>query len=219
MPHLDGPLRRAILLRHGQTAWNLEGRWQGRTDVPLDPTGLVQAERAAEVLVRDASIVVLTYSPLKRAAQTAAVLKGAFDLQGRPLRRSADERLVEIDVGVWSGMLSSEVEEQFRSECGAIAEGEDIPRGLDGETLAEVAVRARRGFDEAVSGLGAGESALLVMHGAAIRALAANLVAVPPSTMDAMLASIGNCRWATLVGNGPRWVIESWNVGAGSATA
>lgn len=210
---LDGPLRRAILLRHGQTAWNLEKRWQGRTDIALDATGLAQAERAAEVLVRDASIVSLTYSPLRRAAQTAAVLKGAFDLRGRPLRRRRDERLVEIDAGVWSTMLQSEVREAYPDESAAIARGEDIPRGIHGETMADVAARARQGFDEAVEVLGPGESALLVMHGAAMRALVADAVELPHATLAATFASVGNCHWVTLVGDGARWAIEQWNVG------
>lgn len=210
---LDGPLRRAILLRHGQTAWNLEGRWQGRTDIPLDATGLAQAERAAETLVRDASIVSLTYSPLKRAAQTAAVLKGAFDLRGQPLRRRVDERLVEIDAGVWSTMLHADVREQFPDESAAIARGEDIPRGVDGETLADVAVRARQGFEDAVGALSAGECALIVMHGAAMRALVADVVGMSHATLGATFSSVGNCHWVTLVGDGSRWAIEQWNVG------
>ena len=93
-PHENDPLRRVILLRHGRTAWNAQGRWQGRLDVPLDEVGLCQAERAAALLVRDGSITRLVTSPARRAAQTATVLKGAFDLAGRPLVRSQYERLL-----------------------------------------------------------------------------------------------------------------------------
>ena len=215
---LDGPLRRAILLRHGQTAWNLEKRWQGRTDIALDATGLAQAERAAEVLVRDASIVSLTYSPLRRAAQTAAVLKGAFDLRGRPLRRRSDERLVEIDTGQWSTMLHSEVHDAYPEESAALARGEDIPRGVHGESMADVAARVRPAFDEATAPLAAGESALLVLHGAAMRALAADAVGLTHGQVAHTFTAIGNCGWIVLVGDDSgSWRVEQWNAGAGAA--
>lgn len=214
MTHAGGPLRRAILLRHGQTAWNAERRWQGHTDVPLDDVGLRQAERAAQLLARDGSIVRLVTSSAKRAVQTALVVKGALDLAGRPLALERDPRLLEIDMGQWAGLLHDEVLERFADDAAAIERGEDIRRGLTGETLAEAVARVRLGFDDAVAPLRAGESALIVLHGAVMRGLTAGLVGLDAGVSKEKSASIDNCRWIEVTQRAAdEWRIERWNAG------
>ncbi|MDR6771657.1 histidine phosphatase family protein [Azospirillum sp. BE72] len=85
---------RLAFLRHGVTAWNREGRIQGRTDIPLDPEGRARlADLTLPEAWRDAT---LHASPLSRAVETASLLG-----KGRPVR--TDSRLIEMDWGAWEG--------------------------------------------------------------------------------------------------------------------
>jgi len=89
-------MRRLTLIRHGLTDWNSEGRFQGRSDVPLAARGRSQAERLRAQAVRLEGADVVQSSPSARAVETAAI---AFP--GRRLLR--DERLRELDFGVFEG--------------------------------------------------------------------------------------------------------------------
>src|SRR3954447_20942551 len=92
------------LARHGQTAYNAEGRFQGHLPVPLDDTGREQAralaDRVAEVKVRS-----LVCSPLARARETADIVAGRIGLQPEE-----DARFAETDTGDWTGRSFAEVE-------------------------------------------------------------------------------------------------------------
>ncbi|MCW3010446.1 MAG: histidine phosphatase family protein [Solirubrobacterales bacterium] len=92
------------MARHGQTAYNAEGRFQGTLDVPLDDVGLAQAHALAEVAAGH-GIVALWCSPLLRARQTADVVGAALGLEPR-----ADARFAEHDTGTWTDRLKAEVE-------------------------------------------------------------------------------------------------------------
>lgn len=95
------------LIRHGQTLWNSEGKIQGKTDIPLNETGLLQAELLAEAMERY-PVTAVYASPLKRAYQTAECVAGR---QG--LSVIAEEGLREVDFGFWEGMTWSEIEERY----------------------------------------------------------------------------------------------------------
>ena len=84
-------------LRHGETDWNAEGRSQGRTDIPLNMVGVVQARRAALAMV-DRGIVTIVSSPLSRALKTAEAVAEALDL---PVSTDAD--LQEVAFGTEEG--------------------------------------------------------------------------------------------------------------------
>lgn len=207
-------ITRAILLRHGQTDWNNARRWQGRADIPLNAAGVAQAQRAAAELVADTDIAQIVHSSASRAAQTASVISGAFDLAGRPVPSRASDLLVEIDVGEWSGLTHGEVFERYPDVMAALERGEDVPRGVTGERLAEAGERVRAEFDRVVAGPGSG-TALFVMHGAVIRALATNLTGLPPAAAFHALTQVGNCCWVEVTWDeGHDWRIHRWNVGA-----
>jgi broad specificity phosphatase PhoE len=87
------PIRPFYILRHGETDWNLEGRVQGRTDIPLNDTGREQARRAAQMLA-DISITTICTSPLDRASETATIIQEAT---GSHLNIIPD--LQEVDCG------------------------------------------------------------------------------------------------------------------------
>ena len=93
--------RQVVLWRHGRTAWNLERRFQGQTDIPLDEVGLAQAERAARVLAGLGPSVIVA-SDLIRATRTAETLARLTDL---PV--SLDEGLRETYAGRWQGLTTT----------------------------------------------------------------------------------------------------------------
>lgn len=98
---------RIYLLRHGQTAWNIEGKIQGKTDIPLNETGLVQAKCLAEGM-KPVTLCAIYSSPLLRARQTAEYLAEAKGLSVRLL-----PELCEVDFGLWEGKSWTEIEETF----------------------------------------------------------------------------------------------------------
>src|SRR5262249_3409730 len=85
-------------LRHGATDWNREGRFQGRTDNPLNTDGITQAHAAAEVL-RGAGIGRIVTSPLVRAAKTAEIIAAAISAP-----RTIDDGIIECDFGSFEGL-------------------------------------------------------------------------------------------------------------------
>lgn len=96
-----------ILIRHGETEWNVIGRYQGQADPPLNDKGILQAHELAEKLA-DSGLQVLYSSPLKRAAQTAEILARRLSL---PVHY--DRRIVEIHQGDWQTRLRAEIQEIY----------------------------------------------------------------------------------------------------------
>lgn len=97
-----------LLIRHGETAWNREGRIQGRLDPPLNSRGIEQSEKIATRLMLEEQIDVLYCSPLARARGTAEIIGQQCDLV--PV---LDPRLVERSAGKVEGMTLAEVMEHF----------------------------------------------------------------------------------------------------------
>jgi broad specificity phosphatase PhoE len=97
--------QRLILIRHGETVWNLERRFTTRTDVELSETGIDQAHRAAEALA-DLTIDRIYSSPLRRALCTAEMIAARH---GEGCTVTTDQRLVEIDAGPFEGMTEEEL--------------------------------------------------------------------------------------------------------------
>jgi broad specificity phosphatase PhoE len=166
-------MTRVLLIRHGETAWNRERRWQGHADPPLTADGLTQATRLAEHLRADRLPIAVVYaSDLRRASDTAREIAAALDVD---LVRDPAWR--EIDVGRWTGLGRDEIRERFGDEWTRIAEGEDLPRG-GGETFAAFSTRAftalcalrDRHLDECVA---------VVTHGGVVRALLLHIYGLP----------------------------------------
>jgi broad specificity phosphatase PhoE len=99
-------LARLILIRHGETHWNLEGRWQGQTDIPLNARGLMQAKQVAADLA-GRGLTAIYSSDLSRARQTAEAVARACGLNVH-----LEPRLREICQGEWEGKLISEIRSQ-----------------------------------------------------------------------------------------------------------
>lgn len=161
-------LRRLVLVRHGETDWNRESRFQGTLDAPLNDDGRRQAEALAERL-RGSGAAALYASPLSRAAETARIVGAAL---GREPVAIPDLR--EIDVGVWGGLTYAEVRARWGEDLERIAAGEDVAYG-GGETAAAVQARVAAAMD-ALAEPHPGETVVVVSHGLALKAYACRLL-------------------------------------------
>jgi alpha-ribazole phosphatase len=124
-----------ILIRHGETDWNVDGRWQGHADVPLNTRGRAQAKRTAHSLAK-VEFAAIYSSDLARARQTAEILSQAVRL---PVR--TDPRLREIDQGAWQGMKQIEIEAQYAEAFQSRRQNPLTVAPPGGETVSQVRTR------------------------------------------------------------------------------
>jgi broad specificity phosphatase PhoE len=158
-----------VLIRHGETDWNLESRWQGQTDVPLNPTGLGQALAAAERL-RGMKLEAIYTSDLQRARQTAEAVAA---VTGAPLRQ--DPRLREIRLGRWEGLTLDEIHAQDGEALGDFRRNPATARAPEGESVPEVLQRVRAALEDILQAFPEGPVAI-VSHGLALAALKLSLL-------------------------------------------
>jgi broad specificity phosphatase PhoE len=194
-----------VVWRHGRTAWNLEGRFQGQTDVELDETGVAQAKAAAQVLatLRPDAIV---SSDLQRAARTAAELATLTGVEV-----AYDPGLREADLGSWQGLSRAEVDERYPDEAAAWLRGESIRRG-GGETNAEVARRAVTTIEQALEKLASPSTLVVVTPGGAARVAIGRMVGLPEEHWRA-LGALSNCCWSVLSETSGGWALAEHNAG------
>ena len=146
-----------ILCRHGQTDWNTQGRYQGRTDVPLNAFGRQQARNLADTLT-DHQIHVVYSSTLERAYDTALEIA-----RPRGLKVRRDARLDEIDQGQWEGMRHDEIMLHHPEKLAAWQHHPIDLRLPEGETLEEVRLRVRDALDDMML-LHQGKTICVVAH-------------------------------------------------------
>ena len=185
-------MSRLVLLRHGRTEWNHVRRAQGHAPVPLDEVGHEQAKRAG-VLLADLRPVRLWSSDLERAVQTARHVADAVGLEVEH-----DERLREFAVGERQGMTWAEALERWPHIEGAQGFHEQL-RGVPGaETETDVLMRIVPAVQEALDALGAGETGIVVTHGAALKLALGGLLGWP-TELAGTLGVLENCHWASVV--------------------
>ncbi|HSP70967.1 MAG TPA: histidine phosphatase family protein [Gaiellaceae bacterium] len=145
-----------LLVRHGETDWNRERRWQGHADPPLNAAGRRQAEQLAELLVADPPSAVYS-SDLTRARETAEIVADRLSL---PL--FLDPRLREADVGEWSGLTAPQIEERYPEGVARRLAG---GTGWDhGETYEQLRERVLEALHE-IAAANDGRAVLIVTHG------------------------------------------------------
>jgi glucosyl-3-phosphoglycerate phosphatase len=198
--------RRIVVWRHGRTASNAEGRFQGQLDVPLDPVGVAQARTAARLLAALSPAAIVS-SDLVRAAATAAELGAVTGLEV-----AYDKGLRETDLGSWQGLTRGEVEAQFPGEADAWLRGELDRRG-GGESMEEVAARCVAATESALERLGPDATLVVVTHGGSGRVLVAQLVGLPPAHWRA-LGGLSNCCWSVVTAGRGGWVLHEHNAGS-----
>lgn len=155
------------LARHGETSWNLEGRWQGQTDIALNATGRAQAQELARRLVT-AGLAWVASSDLQRARETAAIVASELGIALGP----ADARLRERRFGLFEGLTREECETRHPEAWARYrSDSRLLPTGA--EPQEDVAARMRAGvLALAREGRGAGHG-LIVAHGSCLRGLLA----------------------------------------------
>ena len=169
-----------LLMRHGQTEWNRQMRTQGRTDIPLDETGRMQAKLAAERL-RNARIDAVYASPLLRAYETAGAVASMHGLNVVP-----HALLVERNFGIWEG-------EEFSALANKYPEGlrlwREDPLGYtpeNAESLVDVLTRCIQFLNEITARHAAEETVLVVAHSIPLRLMVAHLIGLSPQNIHSL---------------------------------
>lgn len=186
-----------LFWRHGRTAWNVENRFQGQTDIELDRTGHAQAERAGPLLASLGPDAIVA-SDLKRAADTAAYLGRASGVAVE-----YDKDLRERYGGSWEGLTRSELAERWPVEHARMA----IP---DGENIAEVGDRMQAALERGIRRVPAGGLLVVVSHGAALRVAISRMLEVPDEQRE-ILGPLSNCSWSILHQRGGQWRLMEHN--------
>jgi len=184
---------RLVLVRHSETSWNAEGRFQGHGGTGLNELGHAQAKATAEVLLRDyPDAALIVRSDSQRVAETSAYTEALVDV---PVR--VDPRLREIDVGTWSGLTMEEIAEQDPDGYEAWARLDPDSRRGGGETYAELRVRVWQAIDEIVDEC-TGWTVLVFTHGGPIRVTVASALDLP-SGLEHRIVGVENCAISLLV--------------------
>ena len=196
--HLGTPLPersagpRLLLVRHGETDWNRQGRFQGQIDIPLNATGQAQAEAAGQALAAVPIDRAYT-SSMARPRQTAEAILRCHP--GVPL--TSTRGLVEIGHGLWEGRLESEIAAgwpELLSDWKVAPETVQMP---EGETIQQVWDRSMETWQRIATALQDTETALVVAHDAVNKTILCALLGLSPANI-----------WAIKQGNGGITVID-----------
>lgn len=191
----DTAPRALLLVRHGRTAWNAEGRAQGHADIPLDEVGRQQtaelARKLAEVLA-GRRLSGLWSSDLARASDTAAGLASRLWAQIR-----YDARLREFDVGARQGLTAAEYAEKFPGHDAGLGGYLGSPTPVGAEEVEQVRHRMSAAMTDVLAALEPGETGIVVTHGAALRAALPDLLDWPWEQVRS-LAPVRNCHWVEI---------------------
>lgn len=168
---------RIHLIRHGQTAWNAEGRIQGHADNPLNELGRSQARALRESLARLAPVRVYASTSL-RARETAELAFGHLAVELIPV---ADLR--EIYLADWEGFLYAEIERVHPAEVHAFRHEPHRFEYPGAETFAQLQARGLRALADIIARERSGSDVMVVSHGAMIRTLLGHYLERPLSRL------------------------------------
>ena len=199
---------KVLLLRHGQTDWNVALRLQGQSDIDLNEVGREQARSVAAALAALEPAAVAA-SDLSSARETAELVAGGLGLEVR-----VDPRLREKDFGLWEGLTGEEIAAGWPAEYATWRSGQH-PVGFESETRGAVGERFASGVEDAAAELSSSDTLLVVAHGACIAAGITTLLGLDADSWVG-IRGIGNCHWSVLGSSDrePRWRLEGHNVSA-----
>lgn len=184
-------MKTVVFLRHGETDWNAQGRYQGQTDILLNDAGREQARQAARRWGHtefDAAIV----SPLARADETGRIMLGDRDLELVTV-----DGIKETHGGDWEGLVFSDIAEQWPDEHAAFRLPALDAGPVGGETPRESGTRTAQAV---LSSLATADVLLVVSHGNTLRA-AAHVLSGHDDEDYATVPRLGNCRAHVLQSN------------------
>ncbi|HEY9702189.1 MAG TPA: histidine phosphatase family protein, partial [Allocoleopsis sp.] len=163
---------RLLLVRHGETQWNKETRFQGQIDVPLNENGKLQSQKAADFL-KDIKIDCAFTSPMLRPKETAQII-----LQYHPDVNLEDvDGLKEISHGLWEGKLESEIEQEFSGQLDSWRLHPETVQMPEGENLQDVSDRAIIAWEKIVNQVSKEQkTALVVAHDATNKVILCHLL-------------------------------------------
>jgi len=187
---MGGTPVRILLARHGETVFNVEGRWQGQADSLLTERGRAQAVELARA-VADEQITAVYSSDLGRAADTATEVASVHNLQ-----LNTDKRLREINVGEWTGKHRDEINAEFPDGLKAWATRPSDYQLPNGENIGAAQARALEFFAERMPAH-PGETIVVISHGALCQAILVNAMG---GTVDDLwlTESVANCQISRL---------------------
>jgi broad specificity phosphatase PhoE len=160
-------MTRLLFVRHGESTWNAESRWQGHADAPLSGLGERQALAAAKMLAEWGDIRAVWTSDLIRAHRTASLVAARLGIE----RVQVDARLRERDVGEWTGLTRADINERWPGYL----ESRRSPPGFEPDTsVLERVLAALRTVVEAEAG-----DVLVITHGGVVRTVERHLGAEP----------------------------------------
>lgn len=194
-PEAKKPPTLIVLIRHGQTTYNVEGRLPGQLPgIPLTEEGRRQAHQAAVALALVPFTTVLS-SPLERALNTAEIIAGGHHLAVRQ-----DARLMDTDVGRWSGQKIEDVAKNDPSWKHYVAHPTEPPDGI--ENLADVQKRAVAAVDEALADPAAGNYIAVVAHADVVKLVLGHYLSMHIKT--SLNTHIANASLSALAFDGER---------------
>lgn len=198
-------MTRFYLIRHGETEWNVTGRWQGHTDIPLNRAGREQAMLLAERLYDEGIHFTALYSSdLQRAWETARIVGKAVGLEP-----TAVVELREIDMGVWSGLTRAEIARLDPATLERLDMGEDLPRG-GAERLTDLYERASAAL-EAIAEEHPEGDVLIATHGGTVRALIEHARTNGHAVWPWPYVSIGNTALSIIEATPEAWHVFAVN--------
>lgn len=162
-------MTRFILVRHGETTWNKEGRYQGQIDTPLSERGIDQGRRLAEAL-KTIPIDLCYASPLSRSYDTA---KMCMEWHGGKIE--IDHRLLEINHGLWEGKLSDEIAGDYGDLLAAWRTTVVDVTMPEGENIGQVRDRAMAALNEYAL-RHSGKTVLVLAHDAVNKAVICDML-------------------------------------------
>jgi broad specificity phosphatase PhoE len=134
-------MTKVYVVRHGQTAWNLEEVFRGRMDIPLDETGKKEVHLAGEAL-KDETLHAVYSSPLSRSMETAENIAKFQNIEVKPL-----EAIIDISYGEWEGVSLVEVQKKYPDLCALWLKEPHKVRFPNGESLEQVRVRTQNAIE------------------------------------------------------------------------
>ncbi|AAP99560.1 MULTISPECIES: histidine phosphatase family protein [Prochlorococcus] len=187
-----GSFARIFLVRHGETNWNKEGRFQGQIDIPLNENGQKQALAASNFL-KNVKFNQAFSSSMSRPMETAKII-----LRNHPtIEIKQQDELVEIGHGLWEGKLEAEISSEWGDLLKRWKKSPETVQMPEGETIGDVSSRAMNCFRHIAQRLSPNDTALIVAHDAVNKTILCNLLGLTNADI-----------WKVKQGNGGITIID-----------
>lgn len=195
------PITRLIILRHGETEWNAESRYQGQLDSPLTASGRAQAEALGERLKRE-SVAALYSSDLGRARQTAEIISARTHHAIIP-----HAGLRERHLGIFQGHIIRQAKERWPDEYRQLRSSDADYAPPEGESQRDLSSRIVTTLAE-IAARHPGATLAVVTHGGVLSAFFRQVLGLPIEA-PRRFARV-NASWNVFTEDGDKWMLETW---------